>query len=234
MTDSKEENFLVFETRLAGRSLPMACLLLFGGSRALSVPSLWYGVGHGVGQVAWGPLGVLTELHSQGPGWRGSGALGQPLCSCAGPCWSSCRAVPSEEAPGPVPSEPLTAMGPVCRGEGGPGARPVGSAAWSLQVTVWMALVPCFSQLLGNHTPPHSGARVSRSFCKLSASVSSLISSPAAMPRYTRLGLLNRNFTKKEAEGKKECANLMHWKQARSPRYCQETGGTPTSTKSSL
>lgn len=107
MIDSKEENFLVFETRLAGRRLPVACLLLFGGA----------GLAMGWGSMAWGPLGVLMKLHPQGPGWRGRGELGQPLGSCAGTRWPSCWAVPSGEAPGPVPSEPLTVTGLVCRGK---------------------------------------------------------------------------------------------------------------------
>lgn len=46
----------------------MACLLLFGGSNALSVSTPWYG--QTWGWAAWpvGPLGVLAKLHPQGAG----------------------------------------------------------------------------------------------------------------------------------------------------------------------
>ena len=40
MIDAKEENFLIFETLLAGCSLSLACLLPFVGRNVLSVYTL--------------------------------------------------------------------------------------------------------------------------------------------------------------------------------------------------
>lgn len=65
----KVRNILISETSLAGCSLSMACLFLFGCSNALSVSILWCGAGQR-GKTAWpvGPLVILMMLYPEGAG----------------------------------------------------------------------------------------------------------------------------------------------------------------------
>lgn len=113
--------------------------------------------------------------------------------------------------------------------EGGPGARPVGSAAWSLQVTDWEALGHMLFPASGE---PHSSPQWDQGLPKflqterLCLKLYFLSSSDAPVHA---AWASQWEFPKKEAKGNKECANLIRWKQARSSpilpgngRYAQE------------
>ena len=187
--------------------------LLFGGKSAKPVypclavailcVHLWCGAGYGGGTaMACGIPGHPSGASFIGAEW-GKGVELSQEASAQGMLWPQLLGLPSWcVSPGLGAFWAADSLRSFCRGKGKPGKGcwirsclvPAGDTLGELGHTLF--LVSRKPTLLRTGGP--GLLYVSQGFCKVTASVSSLISPPAAMPLFTRPGLLNRGFQKKK------------------------------------